>query len=285
MNILIGLISKNQEICEFFGKAKEKIVNKDLFIKGHYKNVAISFYTVTYIVSKKEVSSDDFERFLLDKIKHGNAIDACILLVDDECMQLVRDIHNSLFLSAFNASDSLSNPQNYFSGLITRLVRNFGVVFYGMSNLADLQILRLPLRNFMAKELNEIARLCREKCLSPTFTTDFSSTLAMLQKRRKPRRFLESKKMHMVDDHNIYYEYGNERHAQFETGKPHLHSCEIAGHFRFGVRIESRLHYNVFGEKKRGVDTVINGKFINCHDQEVNVASTSHLNMFSNDYF
>ena len=86
---------------------------------------------------------------------------------------------------------------------------------------------------------------------------------------------------HIVDDNYHAYEYGKEEHARMATGSPHKTSCYISGRFRFGKRINSLRHYNVSSVDKN----TISGNFHDCHHDNHEVRSVTHLNMFSNDYF
>ncbi len=87
----------------------------------------------------------------------------------------------------------------------------------------------------------------------------------------------------MVDDRARFFKFGPEQHARFATGDPHRPFCAFNADFRFGNRIDSTRHYNV--SESKGDRTTIEGEFDDCHDARVTVPRTTHLNMFSNDYF
>ena len=52
---------------------------------------------------------------------------------------------------------------------------------------------------------------------------------------------------------------------------------------RFGRVLDADRHYNV--SETEGDRTTIAGDFPDCHDSIHTVPSTTHLNMFANDYF
>jgi hypothetical protein len=89
--------------------------------------------------------------------------------------------------------------------------------------------------------------------------------------------------MYTIDDQFRFFVYGKETHARFGTGEPHKPYCELAGHFRFGQRIDALRHYNV--SETEGDRTTIGGNFLDCHNTSHDVSRRTHLNIFSNDYF
>ena len=136
---------------------------------------------------------------------------------------------------------------------------------------------------FDAPDLAELARLYREETNLGTFTHNCLAEFAEIRKRKQPRRASSYKVKYFIDDSDKHFIYGFENHSRFATGHPHKPSCEITGKFRFGLRTNARRHFNV--SKGRGDVTSIEGGFPDCHGVICPVATTSHLNMFCNDYF
>ena len=168
-------------------------------------------------------------------------------------------------------------------GIFARMLRAFGTVLDKFRRGDDGKLLTLPLRNFKAQELAEIARLCREVHSSGNFSDDVEKQLAGLRARVRPRRKSSYKTKYMVDDLERLFAYGPETHARFATGEPHKPSCEVAALFRFGVRLDESRHYNV--SETEGDHTKIEGDFPDCHGEVHPVRGKTHLNMFANDYF
>jgi hypothetical protein len=181
--------------------------------------------------------------------------------------------------------DDIANESsmNFFHRIIGKLLRVFGSLVSKFKNGDDRQLLSLPLRNFHAPELAEIARLCRDKCFDPNFNNDLDRQLSVLRMRRRPRRRSSFNIMYTVDDRSRFFVYGKETHARLGTGEPHKPYCELAGSFRFGQRIDALRHYNV--SETEGDRTTIEGGFLDCHNTSHSVKGRTHLNMFSNDYF
>jgi hypothetical protein len=209
--------------------------------------------------------------------------EACVVLIDEEWISIGRNIRDAAFIVTFDRQLAQDNPRNFFYRLIAKILRAFGQVLAKFENSDDAKLLTLPLRNFQAEELQEVARLCRNNYDTPTFSSDIDAQLAKLRKRVRPRKKSQYKRQYAVDDRHRFFDYGQERHAFFATGGNHRCSCEVSGKLRFGRRIDERRHYNV--SQTEGDETVISGNFPDCHDHVHYVAKRTHLNMFANDYF
>lgn len=279
MKLFICLVTPDEKLRRHFGRGKDGIIPAEVFKRGplahNRPQVTVIAWTPT-----APFSSADLERFLLHRAR-GH--DACILVVDVEWRQHVRDIGNAAFVVPFEAEAAGENPKNFFFGIFARTLRNFAQILAKFRRGDDGKLLALPLRNFKADQLVEIARLCREEPMSGSLSNDVEQQLAGLRTRVRPRRKSSFKTTYAVDDATRFFAYGLERHAQFGTGTPHRPYCEVAGLFRFGVRLDERRHYNV--SETEGDRTKIEGDFPDCHGEAHAVADKTHLNMFANDYF
>lgn len=279
MKIFICLISPNEKLRHYFGRAKSGIIPRDALKRGPFETGRNQPTVVAWLPSTPS-SSADLERFLLNRARNH---DVCILFVDYVWQQYVQDISNATYIVQFEAEVASVNPQNFFFGVSARMLRAFGQLMSRFKRGDDGKLLALPLRNFRADELLEISRLCRETPLSNTLGDEIEQQLTQLRARIRPRRRSVYKTTYVVDDQGRFFVYGRELHARFATGEPHRPSCELAGLFRFGVRVDEQRHYNV--SETEGDNTKIGGSFPDCHGQVHAVADRTHLNMFTNDYF
>ena len=279
MKVFVCLVTPEEKLRRHFGRSKEGIIPAEALKRGPLADLQPQ---VTVAAWKPEgaFSARDLERFLLHRARSH---DACILIVDTEWGHYTSDIRNAAYSVSFEAVAAGDNPQNFFFGVFARLLRNFGQIIAKFRRGDDSKLLTLPLRNFQAEELVEIAELCRIDPLSATLSNDIETRLARLRTRVRPRRKTSFIKHYAVDDAVRFFEFGPERHAQFATGTPHLPYCEMAGLFRFGVRLDERRHYNVSETEEDR--TKIEGDFRDCHSVQHAVKNTTHLNMFANDYF
>jgi len=279
MKLFICLITPDVKLRCYFGLGKDGIIPAEAFNRGPLANQQVQS-TVAAWTPRAPFSSEDLERFLLSRARDR---DACILVVDLVWQHYVQDITNAAFIVTFDAAAASGNPQNFFFRISARMLRNFAQLFDKFRRGNDAKLLALPLRNFRANELSEIVRLCREAGLSNSLGDDVEQQLAGLRARVRPRQKATYKTTYAVDDLKRFFAYGLETHAQFATGEPHHAYCEMAGLFRFGVRLDARRHYNV--SETEDDRTTIEGDFPDCHDEIHAVTGKTHLNMFANDYF
>ena len=279
MKIFVGLLSPDQSLRQHFGSGLHKVIAPDAISRGHANGQEPSISLGAYS-PHDQLSPDTCERFLLGRT---NGTTGCLLLIDKEWEFLAQNIRGAVLSLVFERGTVGNSPTNFFHKVTSRLLRAFRVVQANFADANDAQGLSLPRRNFHASELTEIVRLCQEACHERDFHNRIQEQLSLLRRRRRPRKQSTFKKKYWVDDRKRFFEFGPEQHAQPATGAPHRPSCALNAHFRFGNRIDSTRHYNV--SEAEGDQTSIKGEFEDCHDTRVSVAATTHLNMFSNDYF
>ena len=278
MKLYVGLITPNLTLRDYFGRRKDAVAPRDAITNGYYKGKKVIVASGAY-VPEKNPSKEGLEAFLLAEAAN---CDACLLLIDEVWMHLASDIRNALLCVAFRSDGLKGNPQNHCQKLVAALLRTFGRIASRFSDALDCQLLCLPLRNFQANELSELAALCQDGCLEADFNNRFQELLACLRGRRRPRRRSTYRAVYIVDKAQRFFRYGHEMHARFETGGEHKRSCHVNGIFRFGNRIADNRHYNV--SEGEGDETSISGTFIDCHNTR-RPGKGTHLNMFPNDFF
>ena len=213
-------------------------------------------------------------------------MDAVILLVENNHSHLLSAVRDAVFAATFETQQNrIENFKNFFGSFFSPLFRNFFSLKTLASDTEKEQTMMLPLRNFDAQELRELARLSREESRSSNLLYNLEACVAAISKRRIPRRKSTSNIKYFIDDKKMHFVYGHENHSRFDTGHPHVAACEINGLFRFGKSIDSERHYNAsFGV---GDDTSIHGEFPDCHGAIKTIPKhprKTHLNMFANDF-
>lgn len=268
MKILIGLVSSNSWISGNFNKDQDKLINKEL----RSGNI---FSFKVFDPMNKEINIQENLR------DSSRGFDAVILLIEWNFENELKYIRDSFFtyVFRFNSSD---NYGNFFRHKIGMLLNNLILLDDNASEKTKGELIILPLRNFISEELNELARICREDSVSNTFNNAIVPLIKKLNGRRRPRRNTNDQQKYVIDNDGKCFEFGkDEGHGQIATGGKHLPSCEIAGNFRFGRKIQ-KGHFNVVRDNKANV--TIGGIFPNCHDKEIVVSDRKHINMFANDY-
>lgn len=279
MKIFIGLVTPDEALRHHYGTAKDGVVPRDAARRGYFQGRSPVIATAAY-APDTEPSATDFERFLL---RESAQADACLLLIDQSWASLTANCRTAAFTIDFHLGQVDVSKQNFFHRVLARALRSYGQIAAKFDRADSAQLLGLPLRNFNAPELRELARLCTAEAISPTLSDDVERQLAQLRRRVRPRRRSAYKTVYVVDDRQRFFKYGYERHSRFETGGSHKPYCELTGDFRFGRRLDLGRHYNV--SETENDRTSIGGDFYNCHGETEMVTSRSHLNMFSNDNF
>ena len=279
MKIFVSLVTNDEALRRHFGLGKDAVVPKDSLARGYFRD-RVPDLTVAAWIPEGEPSSADFERFLLSRARGS---DACVVLLDAQWARVAERVQDTVFLVRFDRSEVDESLRNFFHRMTARGLRALIKLLARFDRGDDGKLLTLPLRNFHAVDLAELARLCREDALVTTFGEDLEAQLVALRSRVRPRRRTASKRVYVVDDRRRFFHYGPERHARFATGTPHLPACELAGLYRFGCAIDDCRHYNV--SETEGDVTTIEGRFEDCHGAGHDVGDVTHLNMFCNDYF
>ena len=244
MKILVCLISSQDNIVETIEKQRDRLIPQDLFKKKKGPDYPVNF-KISVFNPRRECL--DFDKFLLRAVK---GMDAVILLVENQHSHLVEAVANAVFAATFETQEErIDNFKNFFGSYFSQLFRHFFAIKTLMGDAEKEQAMMLPLRNFEAQELSEMARHVREESRSATFISDLEARLAAIVKRRLPRKRSDHKTKYFVDDKDMHFVYGNEKHARYDTGKPHAAACNINGLFRFGKSIDTSRHYNAsFGD-------------------------------------
>ncbi|MDA8151358.1 MAG: hypothetical protein ACYCQH_09290 [Acidithiobacillus ferrooxidans] len=281
MIVLVCFISSQNNIVKTIESRREQLIPQDLFKKKKGPDYPVHFKISVFNPQRARIG---FDKFLLHAAK---SVDAVILLVEHQHSHLARSVENAVFAATFEVEyeERIVNFKNFFGSYFSQLFRNFFTIKTLMGDAEKEQAMMLPLRNFDAPELREMARLVREESRSNTFVIALEAQLARILKRRLPRNRSNCKTKYFIDDQGMHFVYGNEKHARYDTGAPHVAACEINGLFRFGKSIDTSRHYNAsFGD---GDDTYISGDFPDCHGSTKTIPKTpnqTHVNMFANDF-
>lgn len=274
MKFFIGVISENVDVRRFVGRRKESLIPED-FRKGTdalVREIAAATW------DPAAGSADDLADFLLD---HVAAVDGALLLVNESRADLIEGCAPAFHVVLIPDQKVGKSLQNFLQMYVAAGLRNFRRLAAMMRRGDDGRLLQLPIRNFVAPELREIARLAMARGGDGELAGQIEQQMVQLRRRVRPRKRSDYKHTYAVDDEKKFFRFGHERHGSFATGGDHTPTCELRGHFRFGHRLDCQRHYNV--STGEGDTTTIQGEFLNCHDEVETFAARSHLNMFSND--
>lgn len=274
MRLFIGVITDNADLRRFVGRSKDALVPEDFRTgpNAFVGSVAAAAW------DPRSGSSSDLAEFVLDQVQSADGV---ILLVSQPRISLIDTFAKASHVVRFADKDVGKSVQNFVQMRVAAGLRNFRRLAAMINRGDDGKLLQLPIRNFIAPELREIARLVVEQGADRELAGAVEAQMVRLRKRVRPRKRSDHKITYAVDDDAKLFRYGHERHGSFARGGQHNAACELQGDFRFGHRIDCERHYNV--STGEGDNTSIAGDFLNCHDEVETFASQSHLNMFAND--
>ena len=205
-----------------------------------------------------------------------------ILLTDGRLPALVQSLGDIFSVNSFAAPAFGHNVANLLTTTLAKVLRTYRYFSTRFDDLKYQQILRLPLRNFDALEVNDIRTACRDMMNRGNFGRELDQVLARFRKRQCPKKASTYRTVYFVDDDKKHFILGRETHARADTGKPpHTDFCILGNTFRFGRRFDGTKHFNV----SRDRDLLMTGDYPDCHDVERSGRDAQHLNMFSNDFF
>lgn len=274
MKVLVTLATQNRLAGKLFVARSAQILNGDFLPKGLQGRV--TFEANVYDPRQNKESLADF------LLNGSTGADAVAVLLDVPLADNTDQLHPAIFIGQVDFTTYIPNVQNALSGQAARVLRNLGFLLIELEDSTLFQASVLPLRNFAAAELKELAHLCRISTSDGAFGSRASALIRQLVNRRGPRLRSKYPDRYFKDDCGHYFRYGFEEHSRFETGGDHGTICHLNGLFRFGKRLEEQRHYNVTHGDNDG--DRITAVFENCHNQRVNIVDRSHVNMFSNDF-
>ncbi|WP_298236581.1 hypothetical protein [uncultured Azohydromonas sp.] len=274
MKILVVLATDKRLASELFLGRADQILNGQFLPKELRDKTT---FVPTVFNPKKEAL--DLANFLLEQ---SASMDAVALLLDKRLAHAAQNLHSSIFIGHVDFTTHIPSVQNFLSGQAARLLRNLGFLLLELEEAVSFQAAILPIRNFDADELQELARLCHESTGEGDFIARSTGLIRQIVKRRGPRLRSKYPDRYFKDDAGRHFCYGFEEHSRFETGGEHDITCHLNGLFRFGKRLEDQRHFNVTAGDNDGER--ISVTFQNCHSRQVDITKRTHVNMFSNDF-
>lgn len=273
MKIDIVLLSQDARSREIFYQSRTALIPASIRKELEEKCPGINFSFRTFDPNR---GVSLLSEYLIKKCI-GNGV---IVLVHGQPLsqQLPDFLKTSCFVHTFDHY-AKATQKNHLSSILVKSIRSYVSILMLFSDRNNKAMLSLPFKNFKNSNLSKI----RKQFISAESDLNtIKSELKSLKKCRRPRRNSNSPKKLIFSNDSYFFEYAQEKHARVETGFPHNNACILTGKFRFGVKLESDQHYNMFKEKNDG--TTVSGQFTNCHDLLETPKRTTHINIFSNDF-
>jgi hypothetical protein len=277
VRVSVVLVSADRSACDLFYKEQQALIPQTLRKHERVRDWGFEFVTSVYNPTSAKVQIQDHVLHVSKKS------DLVALLVDTTWQARVSQATKSCFVGHVAFDPQATNYKNLIQATLSKLVKHLALIATHMSKARSRNALLLPLRNFIADEVDGLQDLFGTRALDSDFLVELEGLIERLNARKRPRRRTNDEKTYFIDDQERLFDYGLERHSKVATGDPHTSICVLNGCFRFGWKIPTDQHYNV--TKEAGAHTKISGMFLDCHDARAEVRERSHLNMFPNDYY
>jgi hypothetical protein len=205
-----------------------------------------------------------------------------VVLTDGSLPDLVERLGDVFCVNRFAPLAHGKNPANVLTSVLAKCLRTYRYFSKRFEDQKYHQILRLPLKNFNARETGDMRRACHEMMNRDNFGRELDQILHLMRQRQHPKKASSYRDIYLVDDNRKHFCLGHEVHARAETAcPPHNLLCLLRNAFRFGRAFDGLKHFNVSYD---GNDRM-NGEYIDCHNLPRSGRGAAHLNMFTNDFF
>jgi len=279
MTIRIVFVTANAEILEIVEKKKNSLLPADVRADGFKvfggEEIFISGYSAQ--------NSNELDQLVtgLEKIICNDP--TSVLLISDGGIPDVSPVLGDIFaVNLFDPPKYGANIQNLIQTLLARVLRNFRYYRTRFLDLKYQQLIRLPLKNFMADEIGVVRDLCHNMIGAENFGRQLDEVLRKLRSRQRPKKASSRPERYFVDDDDKHFQLGHETHAKAETSQPpHTKACVLGNRCRFGIAFDGKTHFNVSKDK----DELMSGNYVDCHGASRPGGGGNHINMFSNDFF
>jgi len=279
MSLLTLIISADTRIIETVAARRLALVPADFRAEGFAKlggeEVILSYFQVD-----RRTSVDNLLSHLADIV--ADKTSGVILLSDGQLPSLAETLGDVFSVNTFVPPAFGRSVENVLAAKLSKVIKAYRYFRTRFDNLKYQQIIRLPLRNFDAPEIERMRSACRDMTARGNFAVEFDAILSDLRQRRQPKKASNRDSVYIVDDRGKHFALGKEVHAKADTTiPPHTTMCRLQNTFRFGRRFDGSKHFNVSLEQNRPMD----GNYYDCHDAQRPGGGENHLNMFSNDFF
>lgn len=279
MSLLVLFVSGSNAVIDTITARRTSLVPNDIrsnsFAALNGEEIALSALKV----SPKSVSKEVLNHIASLNIERKTGV---ILLTDNTLADLVNHFGDMFSVNIFVAPKYGQNVVNLLQAIIAKVIRTYKIYRTRFNDKKYQQILRLPMRNFTAVEIQELRVTCHDMMNRNNFGQELDGLLKRFRARQLPKKASAGPTTYIVDDDGKHFTLGNELHAQAETSiPPHNDLCILRNRFRFGRAFNGRIHYNV----SRDNGDKMTGEYIDCHNSMRSNLVATHINMFTSDFF
>lgn len=280
MQILIVFVSAQDVVIDEIAARRGTLVPEDIRINSFAALGGEKVILSAYKVDKKSTVQGLLNHISASECKN---ITGLMLMTDGSMPALVEQLGDILCVNRFTAPTEVKKAGNILRSVLVKALKAFRHYKNRFEDLKYQQILRLPLRNFAADEIQGMRVACWDMMNRQNFGRELDDVLKSFRSnRQKPKKASSSPRTYLVDDEAKHFSLGFEVHAQADTAiPPHDQLCLLANGYRFGRWFDGTRHYNV----SRDRDEKMAGNYLDCHNAQKPGTGAKHLNMFTNDFF
>lgn len=269
MTILVVLISRDANLHELVRSKSSGLLSPDLRHFGS-ENVELASYHIENLNS-----IEDAKRYA---VRIGKNKSGLIILGEDALAGSLVSLADGYLLASIALENEYRVRLGSLNKVVAKTLKALEAIRTHNNSSKYARIIRLPLTNFDAAEMEQMQTLCANP-LAPNFKAELEGLLESIRVRRQTP--LRSKRhprpdFVLVDDRGHRFSFGYEQHSEPDSGNPHTYACQLRKIFRFGDSIEPWRHYNVTSP----TTAVKSHDFIDCHGAVTRCSRSSHANAF-----
>ena len=197
MALLVVFVTGNAAVIDTVLKRKTSLVPVDMradsFAALFGEEVILSCYRVT--------DSSTFAHLIEHIIDLGmSTASGVLLLTDNRLPDLVGSLGDIFSVNRFEPPTHGQHPANVLTAILAKCLRTFRYFMKRFDDQKYHQILRLPLRNFVAAETGDMRRVCHDMMNSDNFGQGLDKTLRLFRLRQQPKKASSYPDVYLVDD-------------------------------------------------------------------------------------
>ncbi len=268
MKVKLILASANPELRNYFRERKGKLLPNTVRKLGYnfdFRSIELT-------------NGEGFFKLVADNLT--SPADAFVLLIDGETSIVPCRDWSGCFVVETEVPTEMKRWNNYFSSVLSRAIGNLQFLQRKFQDRGSAQLLMLPIRAFQASDLVDLVEAATLKATHRSIRETIEIQLSHLKKRRTPKRNSRLQRKYIQDDVGLMFEFCLEKHAEAGTGLPHDYLCSVNKHYRLGIRLDPKDHYNV----STNDGSRLSGAFSDCHGDKRHFSSVTHLNVFPNGH-
>jgi hypothetical protein len=249
----------------------DRIIPKEWLTKGYFQERGASLTASAFVISENS------QALYNEIVKLRQKADGIILIYQKETSPQVKFYARSCFVRTLEKGGNFSNM---LARNISITLREFAAFSKYFDAMKYQQLCLLPFDIFRAHEFNVLCNLLATG--DKHFISMLPNIFSEFKRRQQPKRTGRSPKIYYVDDTQLFFIYGPEKHSRVEVAEPpHSSYCALNSDFRYGRRYDPERHFNVSLETDKSVFT---RNFTGCHGQAQGPAATTHFNIFPNGF-